>query len=87
MYRLLSLQAHTLPMAFSRTIEQRRGTGVETNTELHYMSMAIEYIIPDLQLATRQILELYPPTLNGLNERQLLLLNDAFVHYDDAFSN
>ncbi|MBD1395120.1 hypothetical protein [Mucilaginibacter glaciei] len=39
-YRLLSIQAHTLPMSFYRTIEQRRGTGVETETEIHYICMA-----------------------------------------------
>ena len=81
MYRMLSIQAHTLPMSFSRTIEQRRGTGVETDTELHYINMAIEYVIPYLQLATQQIIELYPSGRDSLNERQLQLLQASFVHF------
>jgi hypothetical protein len=75
-YRLLSIQAHTLPMSFYRTIEQRRGTGVETDTELHYISMAIEYIIPYLQLVTRQIIALYPAARAVLNQEQLILLDE-----------
>ncbi|WP_439697413.1 DUF5677 domain-containing protein [Mucilaginibacter sp. AW1-7] len=81
MYRLLSVQTHTLPMSFYRTIEQRRGTGVETETELHYISMAVEYIIPYLQLATRQIIALYPAARSVLNQEQLVLLDEPFAHY------
>jgi hypothetical protein len=80
-YRLLSIQAHTLPMSFYRTIEQRRGTGVETDTELHYISMAVEYIIPYLLFATRQIIELYPAARTVLNQKQLMLLDEPFAHY------
>jgi ABC-type sugar transport system ATPase subunit len=80
-YRLLSIQAHTLPMSFYRTIEQRRGTGVETDTELHYMSMAVEYIISYLQLATRQIIALYPAAGAVLSQEQLILLDEPFAHY------
>jgi len=81
MYRLLSVQTHTLPMSFYRSIEQRRGTGVETETELHYISMFIEYIIPYLQLAARQIIELYPATRTKLNDQQCALLDEPFIHY------
>jgi hypothetical protein len=82
-YRLLSIQTHTLPMSFCRTIEQRRGTGVETDTELHYIKLAITYVIPYLQLATRQLLELYPSAKQQLNRQQLDLLNKDFIHFDD----
>jgi len=82
-YRLLSIQTHTLPMSFYRTIEQRRGTGVETDTELHYINLAVEYVIPYLQLATRQLLELYPNARRPLSEQQLTLLTEDFVHFDD----
>jgi hypothetical protein len=83
MYRLLSSQAHTFPMSFYRTIEQRRGTGVKTDAELDYISMAVEYIIQYLQLATRQMLELYPNAQKKLNNQQILLMEQTFVHYDD----
>ncbi|WP_172334499.1 DUF5677 domain-containing protein [Mucilaginibacter sp. SG564] len=82
-YRLLSIQTHTLPMSFYRTIEQRRGTGVETDTELHYINLAINYVIPYLQLATRQLLELYPSVKQQLNRQQMDLLNKDFIHFDD----
>lgn len=83
MYRLLSVQTHTLPMSFFRTIEQRRGAGVETETELHYTSMAVGYIIPYLQLATRQLIELYPFVREQLTARQRALLDQPFIAYGD----
>lgn len=82
-YRLLSIQTHTLPMSFDRTIEQRRGTGVETDTELHYINLAVEYVIPYLQLATRQLLEHYPGAGERLNEQQRYLLYEPFTHFGD----
>lgn len=83
MYRMLSSQAHTFPMSFYRTIEQRRGTGVETETELQYIRMAVEYTIQYVQLATRQMLKLYPDSKKKLDNQQILLLYHTIVHYDE----
>ena len=82
-YRLLSVQTHTLPMSFYRTTEQRRGTGVETDTELQYINLAVEYVIPYVQLATRQLIEFYPSAKEQLSAQQLILLNEDFIHFDD----
>lgn len=81
-YRLLSIQAHTLPMSFYRTIEQRRSTGVETYTEFHYNNTTVTYVIPYLQLATRQILGLFPDAKRQLSDQQLMLLDRDFVHFE-----
>lgn len=45
------------------------------------LRMAIEYIIPYLQLATRQIIQIYPSAREKLTQQQCGFLDTPFVHF------
>ena len=66
-YRFLSSQVHTFPMAFYRLAEHERGKGVYCAQELYYHIMILEWLVPIFSMANNNFSVLF----NGLEHLKI----------------
>ena len=83
-YKFLSLQTHSLPMAFYGMIDSNRGRGIENDIEKYYIAMVIEWISDYLRKATKELIELFPDVVNTFNKELREILAQPLIRYEDS---
>ena len=77
LYRFFSNHAHSTPLAFF-TQNNERGRGLENETEVSYISMAIDFVTKYLLVAMIDMTNLFPDCVDKLNSQKLAHIRQEF---------
>jgi hypothetical protein len=69
-YKLFSSNTHSYPMGFFGMIDGKRGTGIETEVEVKYSTLALQIAEEYLSESTKNIITLFPDIESKLNEKE-----------------
>ncbi|WP_139135362.1 DUF5677 domain-containing protein [Roseivirga sp. 4D4] len=77
LYRFFSNQTHSTPLAFFSQ-NNERGRGLESEVEVSYITMALDFAIKYLLAAILDMTKLFPDCVNQLSHQKLAIIKEEF---------